>query len=196
MQAVGQFLNRVVQAVQRRVRHRRILFTAREDSRKAISSVEKVCRVLVVCYGNIYRSPLVEYLLKHHPLAVDIYVRSAGFYEKERRCCVEDYQKLLVKKGYNLSGHRSKKITQEDLSWADIIVIMDRKNWDQLHQMNALALKKTVWIGAFSQGGSVEVVDPYDTDEMKTLSVIKELEQCTEDIVGMICEKRKLVKSR
>ncbi|MES9914557.1 MAG: hypothetical protein ABW160_01420 [Candidatus Thiodiazotropha sp. 4PDIV1] len=181
---------RIIQAIQRRIRHQRILFFARSSSSAAISTAKQLDRVLVLCYGNIYRSPLVEYLLKRQLSSDDIKLKSAGFHNKVGRSCVEEYLFLLKKRGYDLMEHRSSRVTREDIDWADIIIIMDRKNWDLMKQLDQSAHKKIVWIGAFTDGMPVEVVDPYDMGVEATEHVISQLEKCVNDISNMITEKR------
>jgi protein-tyrosine phosphatase len=186
------FLVRLFQAIQRRIRHQRILFTARSKSNNAVSDAKQLDSVLVLCYGNIYRSPLVEYLLKEELSGETIDIRSAGFHDKEGRRCVEEYQQLLSLRGYDLSSHQSSKVTQDDLDWSDIIIIMDRKNWDLLNQMDQSAVKKIVWIGAFSHDLAVEVVDPYGMGVEATENVISQLEECVADITHKICEMKSI----
>ncbi|MET0052158.1 MAG: hypothetical protein ABW095_13925 [Candidatus Thiodiazotropha sp.] len=155
-------------------------------SEMAFHSAGPVHRILVLCYGNIYRSPLAAYLLNTQSQVSELEIRSAGFFDKQGRQCTEDYLKLLVPRGYDLSAHRSRKINPQDIEWADLIIIMDRKNWDLLYEMDAAVLSKTVWIGGFSDHGSVEVIDPYDRDEAETRSVIEQLELCAQTILAKI----------
>ncbi len=191
-QSVLYLPRRLVQAVLRRFRHWHLVRSARVHSQAVMHSVSPVHRILVLCYGNIYRSPLVAYLLNEQSQVEGLEVRSAGFFDKQGRQCAEDYQTLLAPRGYDLSGHRSRKIDQKDIEWADLIIIMDRKNWDLLHEMSAEGLGKTVWVGAFTNHGSVEVIDPYGRDEMETRSVIEQLESCVQTILAQIECKRSL----
>ncbi|MEW8380612.1 MAG: hypothetical protein AB2704_02115, partial [Candidatus Thiodiazotropha taylori] len=80
------------------------------------------------------------------------------------------------------------RISQDDIEWADLIVIMDRKNWDLLSSMAPSALNKTIWIGAFSPNLSVEVIDPYNQGNEKTRQVISQLEQCVADITAKLVD--------
>ncbi|MEW8624379.1 MAG: hypothetical protein AB2551_01335 [Candidatus Thiodiazotropha sp.] len=179
-------LVRIVRSIKRRIRHQKLLRAVREKSETAINSVQKTDHILVLCYGNIYRSPLVEFLLKESLSDTDIEIRSAGFHDRTGRSCAEEYLKLLTERGYDLSAHRSGRILQDDINWADLIVIMDRKNWDLLSSMDQKALSKTIWIGAFSPNLSVEVIDPYNQGSEKTRQVISQLEQCVSDIADRI----------
>jgi protein-tyrosine phosphatase len=190
MQDAKPFIIRLFQAIQRRIRHQIILFFSRSKSNNALSSAKRLDRVLVLCYGNIYRSPLVEYLLKRQLSSKAVEIKSAGFHDKAGRTCAEEYQERLVNRGYDLANHRSAKVTQDDIDWADIIVIMDRKNWDLLSQMNRSAVDKVVWVGGFTSGLSVEVIDPYNMGIEVTERIITQLERCVVDIAHKITEKR------
>jgi protein-tyrosine phosphatase len=180
---------RIVRAIIRRIRHQILLHFVRAKSNAVIKSVGKIDHILVLCYGNIYRSPLVEYLLREALSDTSIEIRSAGFYDKTGRSCSDEYLSLLSERGYNLKAHRSRKISQEDIAWADIILIMDRKNWDLLSAMDSTALTKTVWIGAFSPNLSVEVGDPYGQGVEVTQKIIAQLEQSVVDVAGKILDK-------
>ncbi|ODB85496.1 hypothetical protein A3195_18080 [Candidatus Thiodiazotropha endoloripes] len=182
-------LVRIVRSIKRRIRHQKLLRVVREKSESAINSAQKTDHILVLCYGNIYRSPLVEYLLKKSLSNTDIEIRSAGFHDRTGRSCAEEYLKLLAERGYDLAAHRSSRISQDDVNWADLIVIMDRKNWDLLSSMDQQALAKTIWIGAFSPNLSVEVIDPYNQGNEKTRQVISQLEQSVVDIAAKVIEK-------
>ncbi|MES9939890.1 MAG: hypothetical protein ABW105_03755 [Candidatus Thiodiazotropha sp. 6PLUC1] len=186
---------RIWQAIQRRIRHQRILFFARRSSSAAISSVKQLDRVLVLCYGNIYRSPLVEYLLRRQLAGEKVELKSAGFHEKDGRSCVEEYLGLLSKRGYDLTAHRSSRVTHDDIEWADVIVIMDRKNWDLMKQMDQSAIQKIIWVGGFTNNMSVEVVDPYGLGVEATEKVISQLEIGAGDIANKIVEKRSSLSS-
>ncbi|MEW8255197.1 MAG: hypothetical protein AB2747_12640 [Candidatus Thiodiazotropha taylori] len=181
-------LVRIIRSIKRRIRHQKLLRVVREKSQAAINSAQNIDHILVLCYGNIYRSPLVEYLLRKSLSDTDIEIRSAGFHDKTGRSCVEEYQKLLAERGYDLTAHRSSRISQDDIEWADLIVIMDRKNWDLLSSMAPSALNKTIWIGAFSPNLSVEVIDPYNQGNQKTRQVISQLEQCVVDITAKLVD--------
>ncbi|MCG7887283.1 MAG: hypothetical protein N0E42_14685 [Candidatus Thiodiazotropha endolucinida] len=48
--------------------------------------------------------------------------------------------------------------------------------------MDSDCISKTIWIGAFSKGKSVEVQDPYDKGYDFTRDVISDIELCIKDI--------------
>lgn len=176
---------RIASAFLRRIRHQLVLVPSKRNSRKSIDhSTGK--NILVLCYGNIYRSPLVEYLLKKSVLFGAFSIKSAGFYEKPGRSCERQYLSLLKDRGYDLSNHRSTVVRKDDLDWANIIIIMDRKNWDLVGAVDRVALQKVVWVGAFNRSGSVEVDDPYGKGVEGTKHIICQLENCVVNIAAVL----------
>jgi protein-tyrosine phosphatase len=168
-------VGRLVAAIRRRVEHHSALRTARQASSTALARAAG-SRILVLCYGNIYRSPLVAHLLRTNPLLEKFTIESAGFFPRGGRTCEERYLALLQSRGYDLSGHRSAVVTRQQAVEADLIVIMDRKNWGQLRHLDPSAAAKAVWIGAFTEHGQVEAADPYGKDEAQVLAIIEQLE--------------------
>jgi protein-tyrosine phosphatase len=141
----------------------------------------------VLCYGNIYRSPLVEYLLRKAVCEPNkIGIRSAGFHEKEHRSCDPEFLKLLSQRGYALQAHRSSRVSKKDIDWADLIVIMDRKNWDMLMALDSSAKGKVVWIGAFAKNVNNEIADPYGMQQGEVNKVIDQIELSVVDLANRI----------
>ncbi|BDD87631.1 hypothetical protein [Desulfofustis limnaeus] len=178
-------VGRAIAAVRRRIEHRVVLRGAREQSRAAVEQATGR-RILVLCYGNIYRSPLVHHLLRHDPRLADFSIESAGFYPLAGRPCDSRYLELLRRRGHDLQAHRSALVDRRRLAEADMVVIMDRRNWDLLRELDAAACRKVVWIGAFGAGGSVEVEDPYGKSESEVEAIIERLEGCAEELAGWI----------
>ncbi len=164
------------------------MLRARGQSADALSRTSGK-RILVLCYGNIYRSPLVAHLLRKNKNLAGYAVHSAGFYEKVGRPCDGSYLEILKRRGYDLSEHRSSSTTREDLNAADLIIIMDRKNWDEVRKLAPSALSKTVWIGAFDPSGAVEVADPYGMAEQNIRKIIGQLEYDTECLAFKLSKK-------
>jgi len=142
-------------------------------------------RVLVVCYGNIYRSAFVgEYLNTH--LAGRCEVRSAGFHATENRPSPPGHVTMSRDFGVDLSGHRSRLIRVADAEWADTIVLMDRHNRAALDALG-IDPAKCVWLGALAPG-PVEIVDPYRLDEATARAVVSRLEQGSRELVRRISQ--------
>ncbi|MCU7946735.1 MAG: low molecular weight phosphatase family protein [Candidatus Thiodiazotropha sp. (ex Cardiolucina cf. quadrata)] len=176
---------RIFAAIIRRVRHQFILLFARKNSLQSLKN-RHGNNILIICYGNIYRSPLAEHLLNTFCSQSGINTRSAGFHENINRPCEPEYLNILKNYGYDLSNHRSKRLTVDDVYWSDVIIIMDRKNWDMLHDLYPMSGTKTVWIGAFSKAVGIEVADPYGKNSDMLNSVIFDIQTCMKDICSVL----------
>ena len=124
--------------------------------------------VLVVCTGNICRSPTGEGVLRHlvqeRGLADRIRVASAG---------THDYHvgeppdprtvKHASKRGYDLSAQRAAQVTKEDFDSFDYILAMDRGHLRILRQMQPPGARAK--IGLFLEASGTwegeDVPDPY-----------------------------------
>lgn len=84
--------------------------------------------VLLVCEGNICRSPAAEYLLRLHTSA-PLACRSAGLATRPGRPAHPRIAELLAERGLDLSGHRSRPLTAAELRGHDLVLVME--SWHQ-----------------------------------------------------------------
>jgi len=89
---------------------------------RRLSAGPRPRRILVVCHGNICRSPYLEGLLQLRLPDVDI--ESAGFVGRGRTVPSSSLS-LSARRGLDLSRFRSQSITKEKVQAADLIVVMD-----------------------------------------------------------------------
>jgi len=136
-----------------------------------------------VCYGNVYRSPFAGTYLRQ-ALPAEIEVRSTGFHHNVGRSSPERHITMSRARNIDLSTHRSTQIKGEDLQWADIIVLMDRDNWDRLDAVGA-DHSKFVWLGAFGPG-NVEIDDPYEVGDEHAARVLDQLENASRELATRI----------
>ena len=136
-------------------------FAPRRESKKRARALTMGGNILVLCLGNICRSPVVELLLKKH-LPADLFkIRSRGLLPLEPQPPPPDYAIQAKDLGIDLSGHFSNIISAEDVSWATVILIMDESNRDGLKRFGEMALSKVVWIGAWDPSGDIVIPDPF-----------------------------------
>jgi protein-tyrosine phosphatase len=173
---------RIYKALRRRLRARNALALAREASRQRIRR-GGVKRVLVVCYGNIYRSPFCGAYLRQH-LPADVEVRTSGFHRVAGRSSPPRHVTMSQSRKIDLSEHRSARITAEDVQWADVVVLMDRHNWGALDDLGA-DHSKLVWLGAFGSG-DVEIPDPYELDDAHAERVLDQMEEASRALAANI----------
>ena len=169
-------------AISSRIRSRLAMRRARAETLRNLSA-RAVERVLVVCHGNIYRSPFVAELLRRSPLALK-QVGSVGFHPRGDRQSPARHQAMCADFGVSLQNHRSAVVSATDLQWADIIILMDRYNWVRLVRLGADS-SKLVWIGALTDG-PVEIPDPYHLGDEEARRVLGRLKAGTETLIRML----------
>jgi protein-tyrosine phosphatase len=108
------------------------------DNDYAAANSRRTRRVLVVCAGNICRSPTAEAVIRllgsDHP-SVDLEVRSRGTHNwNVGKRAHPTMARIAAERGYDLSQHTAAQITGEDLAWADDVLVMDDENDQQLVQ--------------------------------------------------------------
>ena len=124
-------------------------------------------RVLMVCLGNICRSPLAEGVLKHklQQQGLDWYVDSAGiggWHAGE----LPDRRSIAVAKKYgiDITDQRARKFQPNDLDNFDLILAMDEDNFNDIKRYSKKDKHRAQvdLILNFSRPNSnEEVPDPY-----------------------------------
>lgn len=166
------------------LRDKYILRKARVNSYAHLNNENKK-NILVMCYGNIYRSPFVEHFLRTQLNLNKFEIKSAGFHPKEDRQSPECHIRMSKSYSIDLQGHRSAKINHDLAEWADLIVIMDVYNWLNLSKFGKKALNKVVWLGMFKHA-DVQIHDPYNKSEDETKIVLDELYDCTRKLAELL----------
>lgn len=178
MKAGSSLLGKVL----RRLAAFRAVARARADSHRRLAAAP-IERVLVICYGNIYRSAFLGQYLNDALRGV-VEVRSAGFHPVGERPCPARHVTASARLGVNLQEHRSAVLQKSDLEWADTIVLMDRHNWDALQKAGADS-RKYLWAGALTDG-PIEVVDPYELTDDSAAAITQRLQQCGRALVDAV----------
>ena len=96
--------------------------------------------VLLVCMGNICRSPTAEAVLrqmiKNNKLGHIVEVDSAGTHGYHVGEAPDSRtQRAALARGYNLSQLRARKVARQDIDYFDLILAMDKSNLDNLRRM-------------------------------------------------------------
>src|SRR3989338_1102482 len=119
-------------------------------------------KLLILCYGNICRSPFVAKYLKARLEKESCIIRSSGFHPIMGRKTPEIICNAAKARGVDLTSHESTVIDHDLIKWADGIVIMDYENWQLLREYEKSMLHKVIWLGAMMDGAvSIEIADPY-----------------------------------
>ncbi|GAB4345546.1 MAG: hypothetical protein Kow006_02880 [Gammaproteobacteria bacterium] len=158
-----------------------VLRKARSASLKRLN---ETCaeRLLVICYGNIYRSPYVSAKLSQL-LEGRVEVRSAGFHPRTGRSCAPDYVALVEEFGVNLREHRSRLVSKVDIDWAELILVMDWRNYIDLRKLAPNSKHKVVWLGSLlDEVVGVEILDPYGQRPEQARRIVEQMSEACEQL--------------
>ncbi|HFI5306682.1 arsenate reductase/protein-tyrosine-phosphatase family protein [Serratia liquefaciens] len=113
--------------------------------------------ILVVCVGNICRSPTGERLLKQH--LPNKKIASAGIGALIGNPADTNAVTIAEKNGLSLEGHQGRQLTSNMCREYDLILVMEKKHIDAVSRLAPEARGKTMLFGHWL--GQREIADPY-----------------------------------
>lgn len=122
-------------------------------------------KILIVCMGNICRSPTGEAVLKAkaQQMGVNIMVDSAGTIGYHQGNPPDPRAKAAgEKRGYSFRGIRARQVVKADFEEFDLILAADNDNLADLQQRCPAHLQhKLALFLSFSDSNHDEIPDPY-----------------------------------
>jgi len=177
-------LQRVYRAT--RALNDRFLYPSRHLSvRRRLSSEPRPERILVVCDGNLCRSPYLQAVLQRS--LPDIAVTSAGFVGSDRavpRISVA----LSAERGLELSGYRSRPITQSKVQDVDLVIVMDAAQARRIARNFRVKRGRIVIAGDLepSFNESRAIPDPWNQSVEAYKSTFDRLDRCAATLVSLL----------
>ncbi|MDR9945969.1 protein tyrosine phosphatase [Enterobacter sichuanensis] len=113
--------------------------------------------ILVVCTGNICRSPIGERLLRQQLPGKRI--TSAGIFGLEGSPADLSAQDVAWRHGISLEGHRARKLTQQLMRESDLILVMEPAHLRFISAMAPELRGKSLLFGQWLE--PQEIPDPY-----------------------------------
>ena len=113
--------------------------------------------ILVLCHGNINRSPACAAVLKQE--FPELEVKSGGF-GPGNKPATKKMRDMMAEEGYSLEGHRSKTVTQDMVDWADKVVIMDGGNLKRFLRLFGDDDHKLLKLGEYHNPPKTRIPDP------------------------------------
>ena len=124
-------------------------------------------RVLVVCSGNTCRSPLAAAMLAAsvatEPRLADVEVVSAGTAARSGAPASEGTYLVALERGLDLSSHRARLLSADDVQAADVILAMGREHLWSVSQLGGDRKAHLIREYAGEVPG-VDVPDPFGGD--------------------------------
>ena len=132
--------------------------------------------VLVLCTGNICRSPYAEAVLKKR--ASGIYVDSAGLSAMVNYEADATAQAVARDRGIDMSKHKARQVTRSLIGQSDLILVMDDEHLSRLHRKYPDSRGKSFKLGKLR--GDKNIVDPYLKSQSFFELVFNEIDEAVE----------------
>ena len=117
--------------------------------------------ILIVCIGNICRSPMAEGLLRQALINADqpdCQVGSAGLGALVGHPADDKSCHLMLTKNIDISSHRAQQLEREMVRKADLILTMESSHKTAIEELEPSAKGKVFRLGHWS---GFEIPDPY-----------------------------------
>jgi len=147
-------------------------------------------RVLMVCLGNICRSPLAEGILKSKVDPEKVFVDSAGTgdwhvdSEPDKRSIA-----IASKNGLDISQQRGRQFSKKDFHDFDHIFVMDNSNFKDVIAMaetDEERQKVHLILEEIFPSENVDVPDPYHGGDQGFENVYMMLDEATDELKGKL----------
>ncbi|KNC67748.1 low molecular weight protein-tyrosine-phosphatase [Pseudoalteromonas ardens] len=115
--------------------------------------------VLMVCAGNICRSPTAEYVLRNKLKDRDIKVASAGLTALVDKPADPMAKELASQNGIDMSAHKGQQVSSSLIAQNSVILVMEQRHLEDLCSRYPQARGKTFLLGKWL--GDKEIPDPY-----------------------------------
>jgi len=133
--------------------------------------------ILILCIGNICRSPIAEALFaarfRQEDLS-DIEVNSAGLAALTERPADSVGQALMLQKGIDISGHRARQLSSDIVFGSDLILTMST---DQQKQVELNYPGTCGRVHRLGKWGCYDVPDPFQRPRLVFEQALALIEQ-------------------
>lgn len=156
--------------------------------------------ILMVCTGNICRSPMAAYLLPAElPLALrtQVEVESAGTAALHGNLAEPLAVAAMNSRGIEISGHRARRLNREMLGRADLILTMEMNHLQTARNLLLWNRSKIRLLTDFyPRSPEPEIADPYGRPLKVYHDCIAAMLPCLQGVAEWVAQKIKPAQSR
>jgi protein-tyrosine phosphatase len=116
-------------------------------------------RILIICVGNICRSPTAEYMFRHRLSSASTSIQSAGLGAMVGQRMDPAALEILGENGIEGEAHRARQVTSSMLRDADLVLAMEQEHVSRLMRMVPEASGKMMLLDRWERRG--DIPDPY-----------------------------------
>jgi protein-tyrosine phosphatase len=152
--------------------------------------VNEKTNILMVCLGNICRSPLAEGLMRSKLNFTKFTVDSAGTSGGHKGQAPDKRSIAIAKKnGLDISNQKSRKLLEEDFKNFDVLYVMDQSNYNDVTALASTEEEKKKVIKILDEafpGENLDVPDPYYGGSQGFDNIYRMLDRATDVIAQKI----------
>lgn len=138
-------------------------------------------KIFFICTGNTCRSPMAEVLAKSICKNKDICIFSRGIFGNGANAS-QNALEVALKHNLDLSSHKSKTITKEDLEQAHLILTMTNEHKDLILYNFPQYKAKIFTLYEYSTNEQKDIQDPFGSDFSTYMNCFKEISTLLEKI--------------
>jgi protein-tyrosine-phosphatase len=153
----------------------------------------KAFEILLVCTGNICRSPMAEGLLKHllpAHLKQRVRVSSAGTHALHGNQAAPNAVRVMAGEGIDIRAHRARLVSREIVGGADLTLAMEMGQVKALRNLLLWKKDQVRLLSAFDpQNDSLDapqIEDPYGGDLPEYQACFRILRPCIDGLIDWL----------
>lgn len=136
----------------------------------------KFNNILVVCIGNICRSPMGEYFFKQ--IKPELNISSAGISGMIGYPADEKAILCMDRLNIDMRAHVAQKLNTEHIKQADLILVMSQRQQKHIEQTWSFAKGKVFRLGHWR---NTDIADPYQHDQQFFDNTCQLIQDCVND---------------
>lgn len=166
---------------------RRRMRRVRRDPGTLVARLARARTVLIVCHGNIIRSPFTAALLARTLGAPGpVSISSAGLAAVDGKRAHPRAVLAATGHGVNLADHLAARVTREAVVTADVIFAMDVVQLAELRCRHAMTAAKTFLLTSLASEAPFEIVDPVQGDDAEFQACFTHISRAVRPIAGIL----------
>lgn len=153
----------------------------------AVRRLRDTDTVLFLCHGNICRSPFAERYLRKQLIdrGIDmVTVDTAGLVDLNDPRSPPNARRTAEMYGVNLAEHRSEKVTAASIEAADLVFVMDYRNYHTTVTRFPHAAEKVFLLRIFESGPRMQIRDPHGYSQSVFSTVYDDIRSCLTILVN------------
>ncbi|MBD8187172.1 low molecular weight phosphotyrosine protein phosphatase [Pseudomonas viridiflava] len=135
--------------------------------------------VLVVCVGNICRSPMAVALLRHRLAGPEVRIQSAGIAALSGSAMDPLAKAVLQSHQVPTRRHEARQVNRHLLHQADLILLMEQAHFSRILKLAPEVRGRTFLLGKWQQ--TLEIADPYRRPKSAFEQTYQHLSRCIDD---------------